>query len=320
MTQGVVDLLEAVEVDQQHRDRTAVGQLLVEPFVKERPIREVGERIVGRQCDRPVELVFAVALQDREQHQHGHEEQEAGGRLRRDERDHVANREQQHVDQIRELERGRERPRRHPEPVAVQEPGRGRVERELRDRGNHVDRPVREMRRVGARDEEHQRRSERVDGRSDHDRETLASTSIAHARDHRRRQPPCDRHDRNELRGNQEQARDEHRRGRQDGARPDLELDRRRDGQGRDAREQRSGAHSRRRRHDQPRADTDHVERGEGRVGIRASEHVGAARDPASGVVDGADFLDRDAQNCRAGGYGRPPRVARRASRTAIAT
>ena len=53
MTPGVVDLLEQIDVEEDHRKTTAAalrrGDRLAEPIVEERAVRQARERIVERQ-------------------------------------------------------------------------------------------------------------------------------------------------------------------------------------------------------------------------------------------------------------------------------
>ena len=48
MAERVVDVLEPVEVEQQHRKRPAVGEHLVRDALEHQPVRQLGERVVGR--------------------------------------------------------------------------------------------------------------------------------------------------------------------------------------------------------------------------------------------------------------------------------
>ena len=131
----------------------------------------------------------AVALQHREQHEQRHEEQQPGGRAGRDERDHVSDREQQQVDEVREPQRRRElsasRRRAGSSSGTTTTPCRTRAARRRRARRPASRQPRRRARR---------RRRRPAPGPSawtaepiEH-REALASVAIAQTPDRRRRQ------------------------------------------------------------------------------------------------------------------------------------
>ena len=173
-------------------------------------------------------------------------------------------------------------PRRDPEPVAVQEPRRRRVERELRGGGDDVDRPVGEVRRARARDEEHHRRAR---ARA---RPMPISTGRRSRRLRSRTRPIADRRQRTPRSRRPERA------GREPGTgtrrapawsavtEPGPISNSIDDAIASAATHASSTpeAHARRRRDDEPRAHAEHVERGERGVGVRAPVHAGAARDP----------------------------------------
>ena len=63
VTEAVVDRLEAVEVEQHHRDRgVAPGQRVLQPVVEQRSVRQPGEHVVEREMDEL--LLRGLALGD----------------------------------------------------------------------------------------------------------------------------------------------------------------------------------------------------------------------------------------------------------------
>ena len=67
VTERVVHVLEAVEVDEEHRDGLTRDQLLVEVVLEPRPVGQPGERLVSGEQDGSVELHGAVVLEHEDQ-------------------------------------------------------------------------------------------------------------------------------------------------------------------------------------------------------------------------------------------------------------
>ena len=296
VAERVVHFLEAVEVDQQDRDRVARPRA-ARRAARGRASGSAGrERVVGGERDRAIELAGAVALQQRDQHEQRHEEQQArpsspGATNATTYPTGNSNRSTRYVKRSADAScRGGQ-----PEPVAVQEPRRRGVERELRDAREHVDRPVAQLRCVRAGDEEDERRAQRVNGRTDHHGEAIApAASRVRARPRPTRQRAGDRDHRHELRRHQEQRQ---RRAPAWSAAPSPARSRSRSttrprGRPRTRRTPRRralvGGAS-----DEPHAVTDQVQRGEPGVGVRPAGASARRRSRGSRASSTArDFLD----------------------------
>ena len=268
-----------------------------------------------------VELAGAVALQQREEHEQGHEEQQAvvepGATNAITYPIGNSNRSTRYAKPSADARL----PQRNAESEAVEEPRRAVSNDSCATRREHVDRPVGQVRaRPRAGDEEHERRTERVDGGPDQDRRAVR------VRRGRARAPSADAPSAPAIATTGTSwagARNRHATSTgvvgSDRARADLEVDRRRDRVRGDA----GGEHARGRMpvggaaSSQPPSPTQ-VERGEPGVGVRAPVRAGARRRRGCGASSTARTSSTAASTPPPRGRLRPRR--RRIERTSPAS